>query len=165
VKGKTGFIDKTGKVVVPPEFASAYPFSEGLAAVSKSSSVDDGWGYIDKTGKWVIVPQFQRGGSFQEHLARVKRGDDCGYIDPAGAFVLQPAVSPGENGCALVWGDFADGLSRSGRPRSCTSIECLHHCLFTGAGKVTECKLHLNPTTQGQEECVAQALLPVPVVL
>ena len=35
VDNKTGFIDKTGKVVIPAEFTYAYPFSEGLAAVTK----------------------------------------------------------------------------------------------------------------------------------
>jgi hypothetical protein len=112
VEGKTGFIDKAGEVVIPPEFTYAYPFAEGLAAVTKSSSGDDGWGYIDRTGKWVIAPQFEWGSSFQERLAPVNRKHDCGYIDPTGAYVLRPPVSPGEKDCATVWGDFVEGLSR-----------------------------------------------------
>ena len=30
---KYGFIDKSGKVVIEPQFDEAYPFSEGLAWV------------------------------------------------------------------------------------------------------------------------------------
>jgi hypothetical protein len=111
-EGKTGFIDKAGQVVIPPDFTYAYPFSEGLAAVTKSSSGDDGWGYIDKTGKWVIPPQFEWASSFQENIAAVNRQHDCGYIDPTGAYVVRPPVSPSEKDCATVWGDFVEGLSR-----------------------------------------------------
>jgi hypothetical protein len=112
IDGKTGYIDKTGEIIIPPEFTYAYPFSEGLAAVTKSSSGNDGWGYIDKTGKWVIAPQFEWASSFQEGLAPVNRKHDCGYIDVSGAFVLRPPLSPGETDCATVWGDFVNGLSR-----------------------------------------------------
>lgn len=111
-EGKTGFIDKAGQVVIPPDFTYAYPFSEGLAAATKSSSGDDGWGYIDKTGKWVIPPQFEWASSFQENIAAVNRQHDCGYIDPTGAYVVRPPVSPSEKDCATVWGDFVEGLSR-----------------------------------------------------
>jgi hypothetical protein len=112
VDHKTGFIDKTGKVVIPAEFTYAYPFSEGLAAVTKSPTGDDGWGYIDPAGKWVIAPQFAWASSFQDHLAPVSSGHDCGYIDPTGAYVLKPPVSPGEKDCAEMWGHFSEGLSR-----------------------------------------------------
>src|SRR4051812_24158111 len=59
--GKLGFIDKTGKVVITPQFDSTVRedgicFSEGLAAVL----VGDKWGYIDKTGKFVIPPKFKQ---------------------------------------------------------------------------------------------------------
>ena len=50
---KWGFIDKAGKMVIPPQFANVNDFHEGLAA----ASVGDKWGYIDKTGKFVINPQ------------------------------------------------------------------------------------------------------------
>jgi hypothetical protein len=112
VSGKSGFIDKSGKVVIQPQFSYAYPFAEGLAAVTKSSSGNDGWGYIDRTGAWVIPPQFEWASLFSEHLAPANRTHDCGYIDKSGSFILRPAVSPGEKDCATVWGDFAEGLSR-----------------------------------------------------
>ncbi len=112
VGGKKGYIDRTGKIAIPPEFTYVYPFSEGMAAVTKSASGDDGWGYIDKTGKWVIDPQFEWGSSFNQGLASVNRKHNCGYVNTTGTMVLQPPVSAGETDCATVWGDFVDGLSR-----------------------------------------------------
>jgi hypothetical protein len=44
--GKYGYIDKTGKIVIKPQFDFAESFSEGLAWVSISGKD----GYINKTG-------------------------------------------------------------------------------------------------------------------
>ncbi len=43
---KYGFIDKTGKLVIPCKWRQAFPFREGLAVVSDEN---DKYGYIDKT--------------------------------------------------------------------------------------------------------------------
>jgi hypothetical protein len=54
-----GFIDKTGKEVVPLQYFNALPFSDGLAAVFGVVENDvplPFWGYIDKTGKIVLAP-------------------------------------------------------------------------------------------------------------
>ncbi len=112
VQGKKGYIDRTGKVVIAPQFTYAYPFSEGLAAVTKSASGDDGWGHIDKAGRWVVEPKFQWASSFSDGLAPVNRTGSCGYVDARGTMVLQPKVSPGDADCATVWGDFVNGLAR-----------------------------------------------------
>jgi hypothetical protein len=69
---KLGFIDKTGKVVIEPEFRETLGFSEGLAAVKIIGS--DGayvWGYIDRAGKLVIEPRFREAQSFAGGLAQV----------------------------------------------------------------------------------------------
>ncbi len=112
VNGKTGYIDKTGRLAIAAEFAYAYPFAEGLAAATKSRSGEGGWGYIDTTGKWVVQPTFEWGSSFGEGLAPVNRRQNCGYIDRSGDLMLQPPLSPGERDCSTVWGDFSEGLSR-----------------------------------------------------
>ena len=49
-----GFINHEGSLVIRPSFDDAGPFSEALAAVSKSGK----WGYIDLTGKIVIPAVF-----------------------------------------------------------------------------------------------------------
>jgi len=62
-----GYIDKTGKTVIEPQFDDARNFQEELARVK----INKKWGYIDKTGKMVIEPQFDRAFGFSEGLANV----------------------------------------------------------------------------------------------
>lgn len=50
--GKHGYIDKTGKYVINPQFDLAGEFSEGLSGVK----IGDKWGFIDKIGKYVWNP-------------------------------------------------------------------------------------------------------------
>jgi hypothetical protein len=54
--GKFGFIDRSGKVVIEPQFDWVEDFSEGLALVSSNGTK----GFIDKAGKWVLVPKTSR---------------------------------------------------------------------------------------------------------
>ena len=91
-KGKIGFMDKTGKIVISPQFDSTLnedgvTFSEGLAAVY----VGDKWGYIDKTGKFVIPPKFKQTfppSLFHEGLAQVEIEEGkSSFIDRTGEFV------------------------------------------------------------------------------
>ena len=48
--GKWGYIDKTGKVVIPCQWENARTFSEGFALVRDDNGK---WWKIDKTGKVV----------------------------------------------------------------------------------------------------------------
>ena len=86
---KYGFVDKTGKFVIAPQFenTSSDGFTEGLAAVESSG---DKWGYIDNTGKFVIEPQFESASSFSEGTAVVEVGNKYGFIDKTGKFVVEP---------------------------------------------------------------------------
>jgi WG containing repeat len=81
VRGTWGFIGKTGQTVIPPQFADADAFSEGLAAVK----VENAWGYIDTAGTVVIRPQFDAAYPFSQRRAPVRIGRRTGYIDPTGA--------------------------------------------------------------------------------
>ncbi len=49
IAGQCGFLDRAGKLVIPPRFSKARNFAEGLAAVE----VGPGWGYIDRSGRFV----------------------------------------------------------------------------------------------------------------
>ncbi len=91
--GKWGFIDSTGRMVIPATYDdSFYEFSEGLAAVQ----VGKKWGYIDAVGRMVIAPQFDGACSFKGGLAAVHVGEfekgkgKWGYIDKSGRYVLKP---------------------------------------------------------------------------
>jgi hypothetical protein len=96
-KYKWAFIDKTGKVVIPPVFTVAKDFSDGLAAVGKtpilltandddrSQSYDGTWGFIDKSGKDVIPQKLRDCGSFGDQLAPFQTFDQSwGYINRNG---------------------------------------------------------------------------------
>lgn len=98
---RSGFIDKTGKIVVKPkEFKTCNglaSFSEGLMVMCSSSS--DKMGFIDKTGEFVIKQEFDDAKDFSEGLALVVFGDyglhnqndyKVGFIDKAGNLAIKP---------------------------------------------------------------------------
>jgi hypothetical protein len=63
VGDKWGYIDKTGKFVINPQYDSALQFENGIAEVGlkvprKPDSIMDDYqyGYIDRTGKYIWQP-------------------------------------------------------------------------------------------------------------
>jgi WG containing repeat len=88
---KCGYIDHTGKVVIPLKFDdAAEKFSNGLAWVR----IERRFGYIDKTGK-INTPlqSYSSADDFDGGLARVCADDEgglmkCGYIDRTGKVVI-----------------------------------------------------------------------------
>jgi hypothetical protein len=85
---KCGYIDRTGKTVIPLKFdEAAEKFSNGLAWVK----INYRFGYIGKTGK-VIIPlqSYSSADNFDGDLARVCHGESskCGYIDRTGKVVI-----------------------------------------------------------------------------
>jgi hypothetical protein len=103
VDGRFGYIDRSGEMVIQPQFAQAGPFSEGLAPAGSG----DRWGYIDEQGGWVIEPRFRMAAAFSEGLAHVRAefGEPYGYIDPAGRWIFLPqfqAADPFKGGRAIV---------------------------------------------------------------
>lgn len=108
---RAGYIDQTGKVVIPLKFDEARDFTEGLAPVR----VGEDWGYIDRTGRFVIKPQFFEAGRFSEGFAQVgiywprrKIVDSTvgydGYIDKSGRVITKDKF-----GVAF---SFSDGLAK-----------------------------------------------------
>lgn len=117
---KWGYIDKTGKTIIKPQFNGCCGFSEGLARVK----IKKKWSFIDKTGKIVIesksdgcnctenmandlhifgvisvndvkivtAPEFYGTSrrGFPEGLAVVKIGGKFGYIDKTGKTIINP---------------------------------------------------------------------------
>src|SRR6516164_8860197 len=84
--GQWGYMNKTGKMVIQPQFKQALRFSEGLAAVKSG----DKWGYIDKSGKLAIAPQYEMAYQHVEGLAAVKDGGKWGFIDNTGKMIIAP---------------------------------------------------------------------------
>jgi hypothetical protein len=118
--GKEAAPGDTGSIAINPQFASAGPFSEGLAAVRVGKKEDGKWGYIDKSGKFVIDPQFDCAEGFSEGLAAVRSGDEktgkWGFIDRSGKFAIAPQwdfASRFSGGLSIVrTGDIVTGTER-----------------------------------------------------
>src|SRR5215470_2505807 len=108
IKGKYGYINCAGKIVITPQFEIGGQFREGLASVR----VSDKWGFIDKTGKIVIAPRFRSVWEFSEGLAFAAEtgSPNWGVIDKTGKFVIEPTFANGikfSEGLAYVdmhWG-------------------------------------------------------------
>ena len=84
---KFGFVDKTGKVAISPQFVSAGDFSGGKCAVQNDSYR---WGYIDRQGKTAIPFEFEHAGKFVDGQAIVFVDGKYGAIDETGKYVISP---------------------------------------------------------------------------
>ena len=80
-----GFIDKTGKIVVPTIYKKVGDFSEGLALVVNKNKK---YGFIDKTGKVVIPCEYDNAWDFHEGLAMIEKNDKIGFIDKTGKIII-----------------------------------------------------------------------------
>lgn len=91
--GATGYIDKTGKWIIKPQFHEAGHFQEGLAKISIKGEIGGAqlrFGFIDRTGKIVIPVRFDWVDSFSQGVANAKFGGKWGFIDKSGNWVIQP---------------------------------------------------------------------------
>lgn len=79
-----GYIDKTGKEIVPPMYEEDYlpdEFTDGVAVLRKNGLS----GAIDKTGKWVVPCEYKRLSNFSEGIAEAeKETGKVGFIDIRG---------------------------------------------------------------------------------
>jgi hypothetical protein len=111
-RNRLGYIDQTGKVVIPPRFegdesgafslhdAIAFGFHDGLAPVRMGKQ----WGYMEISGQFVIPPQFDEARAFWEGRAAVKIGEQWGFIDTSGKPVTPLRFKSVQ--------DFSDGLAQ-----------------------------------------------------
>ncbi|MDQ3002793.1 MAG: WG repeat-containing protein [Fibrobacterota bacterium] len=122
-EGKWGYCDEHNHAVIPPRFALASRFSQGLAAVAVLGPASKAWGYIGESGEIAIAPRFQEAMDFHEDLAAVRAepsqggpggpqggpgGSRWGYIDRTGSLVIEPIfdkVGEFSEGLAVVWKD------------------------------------------------------------
>ena len=95
-----GFIDKTGKIVVPTIYKKVGDFSEGLALVVNKNKK---YGFIDKTGKVVIPLEYDYAEDFSEGLAYVnKKNVKRGFINKTGEIVIPRGGRKFHDGLARV---------------------------------------------------------------
>ena len=100
-KGKIGFMDSTGKIIIKPVYRFAGDYSEGLAY----ACINWEWGYINNTGNFIIAPQFDYALSFAEGLALVTKEGKPFFIDKTGKKAFEfnfMATGSFQNGRALI---------------------------------------------------------------
>lgn len=112
LRGRCGYVNRAGKIVIKPQFAWALDFEQGLAAVvidhgehdstgrcasgsamgcaDAADPVGERWGFIDVQGEIVIPARFESAMSFSEGLAGVKLDGRWGYVDRSGELVIPP---------------------------------------------------------------------------
>ena len=67
--GKSGFVDKTGREVVPLIYDWASAFSEGLAKIKRNGQ----YGFVDSSGREAVPPRYDNVYDFKEGLGQVMR--------------------------------------------------------------------------------------------
>lgn len=121
-----GYIDKTGKYIINPQFWGAEGFSEGRARIAIKGGK---YGYIDKAGKLIAEPQFDDAQiRYSDGVALVKFSGivdgkwidrKFGYIDTTGKYIIDPQfdyAQPFFEGFAAVEiGDSISFINKSGK--------------------------------------------------
>ena len=82
--GRSGYVEKAGRIKIAPQFEQAAPFSDGLAVVSMGA----GPATSRKTASFAINPQFESGTQFSGGLGAVRTGGAWGFIDHSGSMVI-----------------------------------------------------------------------------
>lgn len=75
-KGKIGYINSKGAMVIPPIYHNAFDFAEQLAAVRENGL----YGFIDSSGKYVIAPQFDYATYFVNGITLVYKERESYFI-------------------------------------------------------------------------------------
>lgn len=88
-KGRIGYADENGNLVIPCKYESGQEFNNGIALVSKGKL----YGYIDETGKEVLPIKYSEIGAFESGVAKAKSGAVWGLVDEKAQIVLKPTYS------------------------------------------------------------------------
>ena len=103
-----GAIDRSGNLIVSPQYAEISNYSCGLALTKNSEGY---YGYIDTSGNVAIPFEYDEARSFSENIAIVSKEDRIYFIDTAGNILSQKDYlyfSP------FYWDDFHCGLVVNG---------------------------------------------------
>ena len=101
-KGKWGFVDENGSLVVKYNYTAVGPFQGKYARVQKG----DKWGFINKKGEVVIKPEYDNFSSFTDTgVAVVQKGKKYGYINTEMQFIVPVKFTNigAFNADGLVW--------------------------------------------------------------
>lgn len=88
-KGKVGFVDNSGTVVVKCIYDGVQPFKDGVAIINKS----DKYGLIDNTGKVLLPVAYSSITKWTDNIYLVKDGKKMGLVGHRGNILLKPEYS------------------------------------------------------------------------
>ena len=97
---KMGAVDRTGAVVIPPDYDQIGDFVDGIAAARMAHNA---YVFLDRKGSRLFGRTFEHATDFSEGLAAVQIGEKNGYIDARGKPAIPPAFDE--------TGPFVDGLA------------------------------------------------------
>lgn len=83
--GRWGFVDRSFRWVVPPQFAHAGELAEGLAPVKVGTKA----GFVDGQGKTIIPPRYDDVWGFSNGAALVRLNGLFGYVDRGGREIIR----------------------------------------------------------------------------
>lgn len=107
--GRTGSINRSGRVLVPIEYDELSDAVEGTSTVERNGRV----GAVDRNGDLVVPMDFEDVGEFSQGLAYAQRDGLYGYINPRGETAIPFSfLSAGtfRNGLAVVEQDGGFGV-------------------------------------------------------
>ena len=84
-KGKVGFADRNGNVVIKCQYESALPFTDGISIVTKSGKQ----GMIDESGRTLVKTSYDKVAPWGEGLFLLQKGKKFGLSDRNGKLVLK----------------------------------------------------------------------------
>ncbi|MBL4651886.1 MAG: WG repeat-containing protein [Flavobacteriales bacterium] len=88
-KGKMGYINPKGELVIDLVFDNAKPFENGQALVLQ----DDKWGLINTEGNFIAEPIYQKIHPLVDGYRMVIQNDKKGIIDSLGKVIIEPEYS------------------------------------------------------------------------
>jgi len=91
----SGFINKSGKLIIENKFKFAGDFHEGLAIVGVYDA--DMYGFINKKGEIVINAQYENASYFSEGVVAVLKNDKWGFIDKTNKMIIEPKFDYADN--------------------------------------------------------------------
>jgi hypothetical protein len=116
-KGKEGYIDRAGRLVIPFQYDYANNFHEGYAV----ATVGKARGLIDKRGRWFVEPgRYDALDGFREGRCAFKEQNRWGFLDAEGRVVIRPIYKEVAGFCeGLSWVKEESGatvyIDRNGR--------------------------------------------------
>lgn len=88
-KGRCGYADMQGNIVVPCKYETAFPFSNGVGKVGKG----DKYGLVDAAGKEILPVKYDEITLWGNNLYRIKSGDKYGLVSKTGTMPVKPKYS------------------------------------------------------------------------